>query len=429
MHVYFSGIGGSGLSSMAQLCLDLGYIVSGSDMEASENTEILQSRGVQVYIGQNYQDIEQANNVDSIDWFVHSPAIKETNPEYKFCLKNNIKTTKQNQLLNFILTDKNLKLISVAGTHGKTTTTAMLVWLFNSLKLPVSWVIGSNISFGNSGEYQPAAKYLIYESDEYDRKFLDLHPAVSVISSMDFDHPDTYKDKSHYESAFSQFISQTTDLVCMWHDDYTKFKSNFETKIYHADQSEKSISEKIESIKLAGLHNRKNAFLAVSALSEILEKDFTDLAKLISDFPGTQRRMEKLATGIYSDYAHHPVEIKATLQSASELCNLYDFDGVVAVYQPHQNIRQHMLLGQYGDSFDTAKKVYWLPTYLSRENPDLSVLTPADIISQIDENDYIEVANTDSDLWQKIIQHRKNNQLILFMGAGSIDSWVRANLN
>ena len=428
MHIYFSGIGGSGLSSMAQLCLDLGYTVSGSDMEASENTEILKRRGANIYIGQNYQDIEQANNHNLIDWFVHSPAIKESNPEYQFCLKNNIQTTKQNPLLNFILKDKGLKLISVAGTHGKTTTTAMIVWLFKSMGLPVSWVIGSNISFGNSGEYHAGAQYLIYESDEYDRKFLDLHPTAAVITSMDFDHPDTYSDQTDYENAFAKFISQTSELVCLWDEDYAKMSLNSPAKIYHPDSGLEPNPTYLQLIKLAGAHNRRNAFLAISVVAGLLGQDSVKLNDLMGQFPGTQRRMEKVAEGLYSDYAHHPAEIKATIQSARELCQINGNTGVVAVYQPHQNIRQHMLLGQYGDCFDSADTVYWLPTYLSRENPELEILKPEKIVETISNNQNIQIADTNPELWQKVRLHLQNNQLVVFMGAGSIDNWLRSNL-
>jgi UDP-N-acetylmuramate--alanine ligase len=428
MHIYFSGIGGSGLASMANLCLDLGYKVSGSDLEENESTLNLKARGATIFFSQSFQNLETQNNIEMIDWFVHTPAVKENNPEYQFCLKNNIKISKQNGLINYIVKDKGLKLIAVAGTHGKTTTTAMVVWLGKQLKLPVSWVIGSNLSFGNSGAYEKGSEYLIYEADEYDRKFLELDPDISIISSLDFDHPDTYTDLDDYNTAFTKFLSQTKQLICIWNEDFKKLgveKLETEAKLYNPESTESPNSEYLTKIKLTGNHNRKNAYLAISAVSSFSEVDSAKLNDLIETFPGTQRRMEKLVDGLYSDYAHHTTEIAATLELASELKQKENFRKIVVVYQPHQNIRQHVMLSKYTDCFDLADEVYWLPTYLARENPNLKILTPLEIVANINNPNKVKIADLDEKLYSTVKQHLADHDLVLFLGAGSIDNWFR----
>jgi UDP-N-acetylmuramate--alanine ligase len=428
MHIYFSGIGGSGLSAMANLCIDLGYKVSGSDLEENESTLNLQKRGATIFTSQSFQNLETQNNIELIDWFVHTPAVRENNPEYQFCVKNNIKISKQNGLINYIVKDKGLKLFAVAGTHGKTTTTAMVVWLIKELKQPVSWVIGSNVSFGNSGAYEKDSRYLIYEADEYDRKFLELVPDITIISSLDFDHPDTYVNLYDYNSAFAKFLSQTKQLVCIWNEDFKKLgveKLETDAKLYNPDSAESLNSEYLSKIKLTGNHNRKNAFLAISAVSSVANVDSAKLNDFIGTFPGTQRRMEKLLDGLYSDYAHHTTEIEAVLESAAELRIKENYHQIVVVYQPHQNIRQHSMLSKYADCFKGADQVYWLPTYLSRENPNLKVLTPLEIVASINQPEKIDIVDLDDELYNIVKKHLADHDLVLFLGAGSIDNWFR----
>jgi UDP-N-acetylmuramate--alanine ligase len=144
---------------------------------------------------------------------------------------------------------------------------------------------------------------------------------------------------------------------------------------------------------------------------------------ILTSFPGTNRRFEKLADNLYSDYGHHPVEIAATLQMARELS-----DHVVLVYQPHQNIRQYMIRDLYTDQFELAEKVYWLPTYLSREDPNLRVLNPEELIKNISNKDDIVIADLNDELWDNIEKARSDGKLVICMGAGTIDSWVRGKL-
>ena len=154
-----------------------------------------------------------------------------------------------------------------------------------------------------------------------------------------------------------------------------------------------------------------------------VDAEESEIYQAINSFPGSGRRFEELAENLYSDYGHHPVEIQATLQMAKELSN-----DVVLVYQPHQNVRQHEIIGQYTDDiFRDANKIYWLPTYLTRENPDLSTLTPQQLAKNIDK-EKVHFAELDDNLWQEITAARSSGKLVLCMGAGTIDGWIRERL-
>ncbi len=414
MHIYFSGIGGVGLGPLAEIALDAGYEVSGSDREETPMTRELQKR-TDVHIGQEREKIESVHKKVPINWFVYSSALPDNHPELVFAKEHDIHISKRDDLLVHIIKEKKLKLIAVTGTHGKTTTTAMLVWLFKQLKIPVSYSIGSTISFGTSGAYDEKSRYFVYECDEYDKNFLHFHPYISLITSLDYDHPDTYPTPEDYKTAFAHFINQSERTVC-WERD-KKYLNIASGNIFCPNPS----LEKI--ISLAGKHNRQNGALATIVMQKIVDKPFQEIASYLSSFPGTGRRFEKLAENIYSDYGHHPAEIAATLQMARELS-----DHVVLVYQPHQNIRQHEIRDQYTDCMKDAEIIYWLPTYLSREDPDLKTLTPQELAKNLVNYEAVSFKDLNDDLWQHIQSERKAGTLVLCMGAGTIDTWIRERL-
>ncbi len=145
-----------------------------------------------------------------------------------------------------------------------------------------------------------------------------------------------------------------------------------------------------------------------------------DILSKLALFPGTGRRFEKITDNLYSDYAHHPAEVKAVLQLAREINS-----NIVAIYQPHQNTRQHRIINQYQDSFALAKKIYWLPTYLSREDKSLDILSPSDLISKLSNSKIAEAAELNTNLLQKIRKHLSQNELVVLLSAGDADKWLR----
>lgn len=413
MNIFFSGIGGVGLGPLAQLAHDAGHTVGGSDGAASLTTEALTSQGIPVHIGQDDGFFEASHNKMPIDLFVYTAALPPTHPELVKARELGVRTVKRDELLAQIIQEKDLKLIAVSGTHGKTTTTGMLVWAFKQLGIPVSYSIGTTISFGPSGRYDPASEYFVYECDEFDRNFLHFSPELSLVTSLGYDHSDTYPTKEDYRQAFSQFLRQSTHSIG-WYHDLKQLPEAAAEILWQLQDNE------VAPVKLAGEHYRMNATLVLKALEYL---GFEHDPSLLESFPGTNRRFERLADDLYSDYGHHPTEIAATLQMAREISNR-----VVLVYQPHQNIRQYEIKSLYRNCFKDAEKVYWLPTYLSREDPNLAVLTPQELTADIINKEAVQIANMDDELWTMLELHRANGDLVLAMGAGSVDGWVRERL-
>jgi UDP-N-acetylmuramate--alanine ligase len=412
MHIYFSGIGGVGIGPLAEIAHDAGYTVIGSDLAESAIIQALRAKGIEVEIGQDGTYLEATHTRNPLDWFVYTAALPADHPELLKAKALGIRTAKRDELLASILKEKNLKLIAVAGTHGKTTTTGMLIWLAKYFGIPLSYSVGTTLQWGPSGRYVPNSEYFVYECDEFDRNFLHFEPFVSLITTIDYDHPDTYPTKEEYLDAFRQFASQSESVVT-WRE-YESILGTSNTITY--------LDAPSELVRLHGEHNRRNASLILSALSTFgLPARYA--ADGINKFPGTDRRFERLAPGLYSDYGHTPTEIAATLQLAHELS-----DHVVLVYQPHQNVRQHEIQSQYVDEiFTAASHVYWLPTYLTREDPALETLTPEQLTSHLNP-EKLSVTELDEGLWQTINSLRAEGTLVLLMGAGTIDGWAREQL-
>lgn len=415
MRIYFSGLGGVGIGPLAEIAHDAGYGVCGSDLEASPMTEQLLKRGVSISYDQSGMNLRDEHARQPIDRFVYTAALPADHPELVAAKALGIAAVKRDVLLGEIVRDKHLKLIAVAGTHGKTTTTGMMIWTMQQLGLPVSYCVGASLSFGPSGAYDPASEYFVYECDEFDRNFLNFNPYVSLLTSIDYDHPDTYPTRNEYLAAFRQFIEQSS-LAIGWARDLAPM-GLMQEAIWHLGDDE------VMPFRLAGVHNRRNATLVAKAAEYMSMCPNTRVQELLATFPGTGRRFERLADNLYSDYGHHPIEIAATLQMAREIA-----PHITLVYQPHQNIRQHEIRDQYTDCMQLADQIYWLPTYLSREDPNLPILTPEQLSEHLVNHDIVRLANFDDQLWQSIQAARASSSLVLCMGAGSIDAWVRTQL-
>ena len=417
MRIYFSGIGGVAIGPLAEMAIGAGHEVCGSDRTAGLMTEALRQAGITVSFDQSGEFLHSEHQQSPFDWFVYTAALPADHPELVLARQLGIRTSKRDELLAQIIADKQLKLIAVTGTHGKTTTTGMLVWTLQQLGVPVSYLVGSTLSFGPSGRFDPASQFLVYECDEFDRNFLHFSPWLSLITSVDYDHPDTFPTPDDYRAAFRQFGEQSTRVIT-WREDADVFTPANVTVLEQTDPQ----------ITLAGEHNRRNGTLAARAAMLVreaaaLEIEAEAIITALNTFPGTGRRFEKLADNLYTDYGHHPSEIAATLQLAHELN-----DRVVLVYQPHQNIRQHEVRERYTDEiFTNASEIYWLPTYLTREDPNLPVLTPEELTRQLT-TDKVHIARLDEALWQVIEQQRARGALVLGMGAGTIDGWLREQL-
>lgn len=426
MHIFFSGIGGTGIGPLAVIAKQAGYEVSGSDVKPSSYIDYLAQQGVtDVHIGQTAEQIAKAHQAKPIDWFVYSSALPKTNPnhpELAFCQANGIRATRRDDLINEILSQKRLKLIAVAGTHGKTTVTAMAIWLFKRLDLPVSYSVGAKISFGEMGQYKADSKYFIYEADEYDRNFLSFYPDVALITGIDWDHPDIYPTRESYYDAFTEFIGQSQKTV-MWHDDAEMLGLDADEGKIIIDDKDPQIEQ---ALKLPGRVNRLDAWLVAKALQPILDKPFEELINKLSDFPGVSRRFEMLAPNIYTDYAHTPPKIRGALQLAQEVAG----DNVVVIYEGLHNTRQHFIKDELGGLFDGVKRLYIVPSYLAREDESLELLTPEKLLKLLNTPSRAKAAAAElnDDLKRVIEHHAASGDLVMSFsagGAGSLDEWLR----
>lgn len=415
MNIFFSGIGGVGLGPLAEIALGAGHRVFGTDPSDSLMSRELTAAGVQINRSQDGEFLRLIHSEHPIDWLVHTAAMPTNHPELIVARELGIRVSKRDELLAEIIQSKGMKLIAVSGTHGKTTTTGMLVWTLMQLGVPVSYSVGTTLSYGPSGMFDPKSEYFVYECDEFDRNFLHFSPYVSLVTSLGYDHSDTYATAADYKAAFRQFLDQSNMSILWQRDSDYAESTNASSWCMQEDE--------VMEIALTGIHNRRNATLVLKTLERlgIGSKEANEHA--VQSFPGTNRRFEKLAENLYTDYGHHPTEIAATLQLARELS-----DHVVLVYQPHQNVRQHEIKNLYRNCFKQAETVYWLPTYLSREDPDLPILTPEELTQDISNKSDIHIVSVEDNLKKAIDEHLAAGHLVLCMGAGSIDSWVRTKV-
>lgn len=410
MNIYISGISGTGMGPLALMAQSAGMTVFGSDLAAGAITNDLVNHGIKLCLGEQDGEFLKARaKNEGVDWFVYTSALPEDHPELLMAKKLKLKISKRDEFLNYLIKKLKLKLVAVAGTHGKTTTTAMIVWATKQLGLPVSYIIGTTLPFAPAGNYDPKSKYFVYEADEYDRNFLAFHPWLAVIPVVSYDHPDIYPTEEDYRQAFRQFESQSKNVL-------------------HGD-------EIAVGIDLAGEARRYDATLAIDALQLMLpkprglfkneKKQRKKLIEIINQFPGVGRRFEQVSEGYYSDYAHHPEEVGATVEIALEEADRRGLKGVVAVYEPHQNSRQTELADNYAGVFQGLTKLYWVPTYLTREKKGQKVLQPKDFIEKLENKKIAEAAELNDELVEKVKAWRKKGYLVLLMSAGPADAWIR----
>jgi UDP-N-acetylmuramate--alanine ligase len=426
MHIFFSGIGGAGIGPLALVAKQAGYEVSGSDKQDSQYLEYLKKHGItDIHVGQSAEAIAAVHEQKPIDWYVYSSAvaIEQPNaPEFVFCHEQNIHMSKRDELLNQVITDKHLKLIAIAGTHGKTTTTAMTIWLLKQLGMPLGYILPAKSSFAEMGAFEPGADYFIYECDEFDRNFLSFEPYMSMITGVDWDHPDIYPTREDYNAAFREFLEQS-QLAVLWQADIERLGIPEYTVGKVLDEADPAISS---TFTLPGLVNRQNAWQVANALTEITGKPVSELAEILNRFPGVSRRFEQIVPGLYTDYAHTPPKIQGALQLAQEVA-----DGdVVVVYEGLHNTRQHFIKEELRNLFDDVKKLYIVPSYLAREDESLKLLTPDDLklLLSAESQTVAEAAALDSHLRDTIVRHLEAGDTVLCLTAGggnSLDEWLR----
>ena len=422
MHIYFSGIGGTGIGPLALIAKQAGFEVSGSDKQDSQYVEYLKKHGISnIQIGQSYESIAFTHTHNMIDWFVYSSALPKENPDHpelKFAEQNQIRRSKRDEFLNHLLQETGQKLIAIAGTHGKTTTTAMTIWLCKQLGIPISYSVGAKLPFGEMGQFDSESQYFIYEADEYDRNFLSFTPHISIIPGIDWDHPDIYPTREEYYQAFRDYLDKSERAV-LWQADAERIGLSENEKLTILDEE-----TDLAHFQLVCEVNRRNAHAAIVALEKLGLGSYSQIAEHMHDFPGVSRRFEKITERVYSDYAHTPEKIRGALQLAHEVAG----NDVVVVYEGLHNTRQHFIREDLQHLFDNAKYLYIVPSYLAREDPDLELLTPDMLVQLLSRQDRAEAAELNDNLKAAIVDHVARGELVLCLsagGGGSLDEWLR----
>ncbi len=395
-HIHLVGIGGSGLSAIARILLERGEVVSGSDLEYSSFAREIEELGAKVIIG------HRADNILGADLIIRSSAIPDTNAEILAALESGIPIYKRADFLGELMAGK--KAIAIAGTHGKTTTTAMISWILTTLGQDPSYIIGGVSKNLRQNAHSGEGELFVIEADEYDYMFLGLQPQIAIVTNIEHDHPDVYPTEEVFFQAFIDFANRINDggVLIACQDDFGAAKLvdmtadyGFSRYIYGLGST--SASETLDysvqnltltgdslfifdamfrgerlaevSISLPGEHNVRNA-LAALAVAHQLDLPVVDAAQALAEYRGTERRFEVRGefSGIevIDDYAHHPTEIKATLAAARSR-----FPGrrLWAVWQPHTYSRTSALFDEFLTSFEDADHVLITEIFASRETP------------------------------------------------------------
>ena len=432
-NIHMIGIGGSGMCPLAEILLSKGYHITGSDCNESDTLERIRSYGIPVFMG------HKAENVENTDMVVYSAAIKEDNPERVRAAEKGIKVLERSEMLGLVC-DKYADSVAVAGTHGKTTTTAMLTQILIGCHKDPSAIIGGKLPSIGGNSAVGKSDIMVVEACEYVDTFLHLHPAVSIILNVDADHLDYFKDLDHIKSSFCQFASQTSRLLVVNGDDENSrdcvsaldkekiFYGFDKSNDYYVDgyQKESAFRQSFNLMKngkvlhritlnVPGIHNILNALAAiVTAL--YLGADMEDIAESIEKFTGVHRRFELLGEvngiTVADDFAHHPTEITATLTSAMHM----GFDRVWCVFQPHTFSRTFMLLDDFAKALSIPDKTVVSEILPVRETNIYNIYAE-DLCAKIDGSIY---RKTFDEITDYVCANAKSGDLILTMGGGNV---------
>lgn len=439
-HIHIVGIGGVSNSAIAEILLHQGFKVTGSDLHQSDVTDILVQKGIVVYY------VHDAKNISGADLVVYTSAVAEDNPEVAYAVDQNIPCISRAEMLGQIMAGYN-KSIAIAGTHGKTTTTSMVTRIFNDTIFDPTALVGgffndikSNVKIGNSDLF-------ITEACEYKENFLSFFPKVGAILNVDEDHLDYFRDLDHIVSAFAKFSNNITEegILVLNGDDYNSRKiiPYYTGKVLtfglndHCDYIAKNIvynslgqatfdifnkEQKLTKVSLIipGQHNIYNA-LAAFVVANIYIDDLALITSRLSSFKNANRRFELIGKvgeiTIVDDYAHHPNEIKASLEAAARMT---DINRIICIFQPHTYSRTKDLLNEFAGAFKNASEVILCDIYAARE-VDHGEVSSLDLMkAMIKEKVKVNYYPTFDEVNNYILQNALPNDLIITMGAGDV---------
>lgn len=433
--VHFIGIGGSGMSGIARMLINSGHEVTGSDVRESNNITELRKLGAVINIGHD------ANNLGDCDTVVVTSALWPTNPEYVLAQELKLPILHRSQALKYLTEGK--KLISVAGAHGKTTSTGMVVTGLRALGEDPSFVNGGVIAAYGSSAESGSSELFVIEADESDGSFLHYRTAVALITNVDPDHLDHYGSLENFEAEFARFANSATDFVVISSNDPGAVRvtsaigdkrvirfgvaSDAEVRLSHVDATGPQVSFSISyegndysaTLQVAGEHNAINAAGAFGVLVGLGFEPEAVLAA-IATFGGTERRFELhgefRGVKVFDDFAHHPTEVTAALKGARAVVG----EGrLITVFQPHLYSRTRLFAKEFAEALSASDEVVVLDIYAAREDPEPGVTGAliADAFSEQNRMHYVpnwdDVAKVAADL-------AKPGDFIVTMGCGDV---------
>ena len=449
--IHFVGIGGIGMSGLANIMKGLGFKVQGSDINLNKNIERLRKNKIKVYIGHNKKNISNSTIL------VISSAIKQFNTEIIFAKKKNLPIYKRGDMLAHIVSLLKRNIV-VAGSHGKTTTTSLISAIFSKTKLDPTIINGGVLNSFNNSAKLGKGDWCILESDESDGSFVKLYPTYSIITNVDQEHMDYYKNMDNLKKLFIKFIEKTPSFgksfICL--DDKTNKEiiKKLKIKNFHTYGTDKNSQFRIKNIlqskefsqfdiniklpgkknysiydvkiPLLGLHNIRNA-TAAAAFAMTIGISSVAIKQALKEFKGVQRRFNKIFTFkkaiFFDDYAHHPTEIKELLNGVKKV---YNNKEVVCVFQPHRISRLRNLKKEFSLSFKKANKVILCPVYAAGEKLKLG-FNYLNFAKAIAKNSRVNVflIKNEFQLAKYVKQNVYGEKIVIGIGAGSISSWIR----
>ena len=448
--IHFVGIGGIGMSGLAQIMKNMGFNIQGSDQNKNKNTISCAKSGIKVFIGHS------SKNVKSSTIIVRSSAIKNNNNEIIYARKKKIPIYSRAEVLADVVSLK--KNIIITGSHGKTTTTSLVAKILSDQKLDPTIINGGVINSFKSNAKLGKGDWSILEADESDGSFLKLPINYSIVTNIDFEHIDYYKNYKNLENSFVKFIEKTPPtgkaIIRLDNDNikkiYKKIKnkniltygttdgsdyqiSNVKFKIDYSifDLSYKDIKKRKKKIKninlkLLGMHNVLNAAAAITVCLN-LGVNQNIIKNSLKRFSGVQRRMTKIfrknKNDFYDDYAHHPTEIRSILDGVN---NVYKDRKIISVFEPHRYSRVLSLKKEFAKSFNKSNLVLLCPLYAAGEkrNKKFSQINFGKLISKLSRTQVIIIKNS-SELVKFFKKNLIGNEIVIGMGAGSISKWMR----
>jgi UDP-N-acetylmuramate--alanine ligase len=436
--VHFVGIGGIGMSGIAEVLLNLGYQVSGSDLKGSDITRRLASMGATIYEGHKAQNLVQADVV------VISSAVKKDNPEVVTARQRKIPVIPRAEMLAELMRLKYA--VAVAGSHGKTTTTSMVATVLSAAGLDPTAVVGGKVNVLDSNAKLGKSELMVVEADESDGSFLKLHPAITVVTNIDPEHMDHYGTLDALKTAFVEFCNRVPfyglNVLCLDHPNVQELLPRLEKRVVTYGSSHMA-DYRLEGVRLEGFSTRFQAFrrdeplgefrvrmvgahnalnaLAVIAVAEEMEIPLDTVRGALAEFGGVQRRFtvrgEVNGITVVDDYGHHPTEVLATLAGARRAFGRR----LVVAFQPHRYTRTHDLKREFTTSFNDADMLFVSSVYAAGEEP-IPGATGEALAEAIRAHGHRDVTYVDKrvDLPAAIAPRLREGDIVLTLGAGDI---------